>query len=423
VFSAPIACGLVDDALAAVYQTDRAGLLARLIRIVGDVELAEDALQDATVAAAGAWRDGGIPDNPAAWLLTTSRRKAIDRLRRSAASERRERAWGELAIAWDVASAQEPITDDRLRLIFTCCHPALGMDAQVALTLRLLGGLSTEEVAVAFLIPQATLAQRLVRAKRRIRQARIRYRVPTASELPDRLAAVLAVVYLIFNAGYLAPGGPMLVRTDLCDEGRRLGELLVGLLPDEPEPLGLLALMCFQDSRRSARTDAQGRALTLDEQDRDRWDTAAISRGLGFLERARQCERPGPYQLKAAIGALHAGVRSPSETDWTRIVALYDRLLEWEPTEVVRLNRAVAVAMSDGPAVGLELLDEPGLVAALDRYHPYHLVRADLLRRLGHVDAASEAYRRARAHTANPVEHAFVDRRLNELGAVDGFVV
>jgi RNA polymerase sigma-70 factor (ECF subfamily) len=409
----------VDDALDVVYRTERGRVLARLMAVVKDFDLAEDALQDAFMAATTAWATG-IPANPAGWLVTTARRKAVDRLRRAAATERRHRAWGELAIAWDAWDAGDapgPIADDRLRLIFTCCHPALALDAQVALTLRSLGGLTTDEVARAFLIPEATLAQRIVRAKRKIRQAGIAYRVPGKDEFADRLGAVLAVVYLIFNAGYLASSGAELVRVDLCDEALRLAGLVVDLLPDEPEPLGLAALLHFQDSRRTARSDDQGRPLTLEEQDRGRWDVGRVAAGRHLLVRAQRLGRAGPYQVKAAMAAVHAGAARAELTDWATMVRLYDHLLVWEPTPVVRLNRAVAVAMAEEPDAGLVLLDDPALAEALDGYHLYHSTRADLLRRAGRDGDAAVAYRRARVLTNNAAERTFLDRRLREVEA------
>ena len=406
----------MDEVLDFVYRTERGRVLARLIAVVRDFDLAEDSLQDAFVAAATAWTTTGIPDNPAAWLVTTARRKAVDRLRRAASAERRHRAWGELAIAWDAGESPEALGDDRLRLIFTCCHPALSLEAQVALTLRSLGGLTTDEVARAFLLTESTLAQRIVRAKRKIREAAIPYRVPAPGEFPERLAAVLAVVYLIFNAGYLASCGSELVRVDLCEEGIRLAGLLVDLLPREPEPLGLAALLHFQDSRRGARSDDQGRPLTMEEQDRSRWDTAQIAAGGELLARAQEQGRPGPYQLKAAIAAVHAGAAQADLTDWSTIVRLYDRLLPWEPTPIVQLNRAVAVAMAEGPAVGLALLDDPALAAALADYHLYHSTRADLFRRMGQPGPAATAYQEARGKTGNTAEQSFLDRRLRELG-------
>ena len=407
--------GPVDEALELAYRTDRGRVLACLIGIVKDFDLAEDALQDAFAAAATTWPRNGIPVNPAGWLVTTARRKVVDRLRRAAAAERRHRVWGELSIAWDAGEGTGPIADDRLRLIFTCCHPALSLEARVALTLRSLGGLTTEEVARAFLTSAPALAQRIVRAKRKIRQAGIAYRVPPPDELPERLDAVLTVIYLIFNAGYLAGSGTELVRVDLCDEALRLAGLVVELLPGEPEPLGLAALLHFQDSRRSARVDGAGHPLTLEEQDRGQWDKDKANAGFALLDRAQGMGTTGPHQLKAAIGALHTGAPSAGLTDWATIVLLYDRLLEWEPTPIVHLNRAVAVAMADAPEAGLAILDDADLSAELDAYHLFHSTRADLLRRSGRLDEAAIAYRRARSLTDNTVEQSFLGRRLDEL--------
>jgi RNA polymerase sigma-70 factor, ECF subfamily len=361
------------------------------------------------------WPTTGVPDNPAGWLVTTARRKAIDRLRSAAASNRRARAWGELSVAWDIGGGTEPIADDRLRLMFTCCHPALTLEAQVALTLRTLGGLSTEEVAKAFLIPTTALAQRIVRAKRKIRSAGMAYRVPGPDELPDRLAAVLAVIYLIFNAGYLSPSGTELFRVDLCDEALRLAHVVIELLPDDPEPLSLAAMLQFQDGRREARVDAEGVPLTLEEQDRSRWDHAKVSAGLELLARARAMDGAGPYRIKASISAVHAAAPRAELTDWSTIVRLYDQLAVWEPTAVVRLNRAVAVAMVDSPEAGLALVDDPELATRLEGYHLYQATRADLLRRVGRPEEAATAYRLARAQTDNVAEHRFIDRRIQGL--------
>ena len=403
-------------ALEAAFRADRGRILARLIAILGDFDLAEEALQDAWLAATVAWPDAGVPDNPAGWLVTTARRKAVDRLRSRSAAERRQRAWGELSITWDLGNGSEPIPDDRLRLIFTCCHPALSLEAQVALTLRSLGGLSTEEVAKAFLISESALAQRVVRAKRKIRQAAIAYRVPDPGELPGRLGAVLAVLYLIFNAGYLPPSGSDVVNVDLCTEALRLCDVIIELLPDESEPLALAAMMRFQHARRSARADASGMPVTLDEQDRARWDRAELASGMVLLDRARHLEGTGPYGLKASIAALHVAAPRSDLTDWAAIVQLYDRLLEWEPTAVVRLNRAVAVAMADSPEAGLDLLDDPELARELRGYHLYAATRAELLRRSGRAGEAAECFRLARGQTNNAAEHRFIDRRLEQLG-------
>ncbi len=391
-------------------------MLARLIAILGDFDLAEEALSDAWLAATTAWPASGVPDNPAGWLVTTARRKAVDRLRSDSASDRRQRAWGELAITWDLGDGTEPIPDDRLRLIFTCCHPALSLEAQVALTLRSLGGLTTGEVAKAFLVSEPAMAQRVVRAKGKIRRAGIAYRVPDPEELPERLGAVLAVLTLIFNAGYLPPSGSEVVDVDLCAEALRLCGVVIELLPHESEPLALAAMMRFQHARRSARVDASGVPLTLEEQDRSQWDAAELRHGMDLLDRAQQAGGIGPYGLKASIAALHVAAPRPELTDWGAIVQLYDRLLAWEPTPVVRLNRAVAVAMADSPAAGLALVDEPGLAAQLDGYHLYAATRADLLRRSGRSEEAAEWYRRARGQTDNRAEHRFIDRRLAQMG-------
>jgi RNA polymerase sigma-70 factor (ECF subfamily) len=407
----------VDGALESVYRADRGRVLARLIGILGDFDLAEEALADAWAAAAASWPAAGVPDNPAGWLVTTARRKAVDRLRSETASRRRQRAWGELAITWDLGDGSDPIPDDRLRLIFTCCHPALSLEAQVALTLRSLGGLTTEEVAKAFLISPSAMAQRVVRAKRKIREASIAYRVPSPDELAGRLGAVLAVLYLIFNAGYLPPSGTELVNVDLCDEALRLCGVVVELLPDEPEPLALAAMMRFQDSRRQARLDDDGVPVTLEDQDRSRWDGKGVAAGLALLERAQDMGREGPYGIKASIAALHVAAPRSDLTDWAAIVRLYDRLLAWEPTTVVRLNRAVAVAMADSPAAGLALLDDPELAQGLTGYHLYAATRADLLRRSGRLDEAVVWYGRARDQTDNVAEHRFLDKRLEQLAA------
>ncbi len=406
----------VEVAIETVYRAERARVLARLIGQLRDFDLAEEALQDAFVAAVEAWPRGGIPNNAAGWLLTVARRKAIDRIRSAAARDRRQREWGELALAWTPGDVGGDITDDRLRLIFTCCHPALATDAQVALTLRTLGGLTTTEVAGAFMVSEAALAQRLVRAQRKIRDSGIPYHVPAAAELPQRVDSVLAVIYLIFNAGYLPVGGESLVRVDLCDEAKRLALLLVDLLPGTAESYGLAALLHLHDARRAARVDSDGTPVTMEDQDRELWDRAQILTGLQLLARTTTLGPPGPYTLKACIAAVHASTHDPGDTDWRAIVGFYDQLMRFEPTHVVALNRAVAIGMADSPAAGLALLDEPGLGDALADYHLYHSSRADLLRRSGRFSDATHAYQQARSITRNRAERDFLDRRLNELG-------
>ena len=361
------------------------------------------------------WPRDGVPANPGAWIVTTARNRAIDRLRRDRNLERKTELLGRLE-ALAPASGDDvnesTIPDERLSLVFTCCHPALAQDAQVALTLRLVGGLQTPEIARAFLLPEATLAQRLVRAKRKIREAAIPFRVPPDHLLPERLGTALAVLYLIFNEGYATTGGAGLVRVDLCDEAIRLGRLLAVLMPDEPEALGLLALMLFQDSRREARVGRDGELVLLEDQDRSTWNRDEIAEGLRVLDRALALGRPGPYQLQAAIAALHAEAERPERTDWPQIALLYAELGRLQPSPVVELNRAVAIAMAEGPAQGLELLDR---ISGLDDYHLLHAARADLLRRNGRREEAATAYRRALDLATNPVERSFLERRLDDL--------
>ena len=407
------------DLVDRVFREEAGRAVATLIRVLGDFDLAEEAVQEAFVVALERWPSDGVPVNPGAWITTTARNRAIDRLRRARRlvekTEELGRTVETIAPAPDDEFEMEPIPDDRLRLIFTCCHPALAPDAQVALTLRTLGGLTTPEIARAFLVPEPTLAQRLVRAKKKIRTAGIPYRVPPEHLLPERLSAVLAVLYLIFNEGYSASAGDALVRRDLSAEAIRLTRVLVALMPDEPEAVGLLALMLLHDARRDARVGPSGELVLLRDQDRGRWDAAEIAEGSRLVEAALRRRRPGQYQLQAAIAALHDEAATPEATDWPQIAGLYGALAQIAPSPVVELNRAVAVAMAFGPAAGLAIVDAVAADGALDQYHLLFATRADLLRRLGRRADAAREYRRARDLATNAVERTFLERRLREL--------
>lgn len=394
------------DAVGRVFRAEAGQVLATLVRLFGDIDVAEEAVQDAFVEATRRWPEAGIPPNPGGWITTTAKRRAVDRLRREA---RRTELEG--VAAGPGASTHErpdeevgPVVDDRLRLIFTCCHPALAPGAQVALTLRLLGGLQTDEIARAFLVPEATMFQRLTRAKRKIREASIPYRVPRDAELPARLRSVLSVVYLVFNEGHDASSGEALVRDELCAEAIRLARLLRALMPDEPEVHGLLALLLLIDARRATRTAADGSFVSLRDQDRSAWDRDRIAEGQSIVRSLLRRNQPGRYQIQAAINAVHSDAPTFADTDWPQIVALYDQLLVCEPTAVVRLNRAVALAEVDGPERALALVDE----LALSAYVPYHVTRADLLRRVGRVEQAVAAYDTASALATNATERRYI---------------
>ncbi|HET6821606.1 MAG TPA: RNA polymerase sigma factor [Anaerolineales bacterium] len=395
-----------------IFREEHGRVLAALISRLGDFELAEDALQDALVNALERWGIDGIPRNPGAWLLTVAKRRAVDRIRRAATLEQK------VEILESITSEEEPdmddaIPDDRLKLMFTCCHPALALEAQVALTLHTLGGLSTLEVARAFLVSEPTMAQRLARARRKIRDAGIPYRIPPADLLPERLDALLAVIYLIFNEGYVVTSGDTLTRQELCSEAIRLCRILVSLLPRSAEARGLLALMLLHDSRRTTRLNATGDLVLLNEQDRSRWDRGEINEGVAILDAALALRDPGPYQVQAAISALHAQAPTAEATDWRQIAMLYETLARMTPSMVVEVNRAVAIGMAEGPEVGLNMLLQ--LEEQAESFYPYHAARADLLRRTNQREAAADAYKRALDLCGNSAERAYLQRRLEEI--------